>query len=493
MITISNLIPIGHSFQRLYDSALDDICIYDTVEDAKNIISNNSLAYVGQLIFIKEYRNSDVIADDKFKSALYYIDNNKDIVPVCLFDYNTICVLLEILNQAEYKKDMTNELNKLKDELLGRLIYDCDMVIISRQQIPKDMFNNYGATFVDLEVLEDGTYKHTYIVNGTFELCSSYYYKTDYFHVFNKYEAIYVKIPFAKAQNINKLFNDCAYLEEFYFPYLDLSGLLYMEYVLSKCPKLNPVLKLNWNLSNGKEFQYAFANTQFEYIDTTNFNTINAIYMYSMFQNSKAKCINLSGLNTSNVTTMDSMFSGCSNLEELDVSCLDMSAVEDLANMFASCTSLKSLDISSWNTVRATNFSGMFGDCTKLKEIIGIETVPTIGVIQTNGMFMSCDSLVSLDLSNWFLRPTSVKGMFYNCTILEELDLSGWNLEVCGDVRQMFYGCRKLKKLNISGWKIRPGCQTSNFFGYCTSLTRENVITDGCDEYTIQLIDSWVL
>ena len=48
---MSNLIPINHTFQRLYNSALDDTYTFDTIEGAQDYAANNGLAYVGQLLF----------------------------------------------------------------------------------------------------------------------------------------------------------------------------------------------------------------------------------------------------------------------------------------------------------------------------------------------------------------------------------------------------------------------------------------------------------
>ena len=488
---MSNLIPINHSFQRLHGSALDDTTyVFNTKEEAQEYASTSELAYKGQLLFIKEYREAENIADDNIKSTLYYIDDEKIIKPVCWLDYSTICILLEILKQAEYKKDMSSQLNDLKNDLLGTLVDDYEMIIISRKKIPNDMFDRSGAIFKTVEELEDGSYKHTYTVDGIFYLYSTYYYQTENVFVFKKYEAIYVKIPFAKAKNLRSLFSGCKYLEEYDFPYLDTSELSDIYCLFTGCEKLTSTLNLHsWDLSNLINLDTAFYGSCFEYIDTTSWDTSSAGYMYDMFLYADAKRINLSGLDTSKVTQMHNMFSGCYNLEEVDAYSLDMSSVEFAPSMFSQCTSLKTIDISTWNPVRLQRASGMFGGCTNLEEIIGIETLPTPVVTETVGMFSDCDSLIRLDLSKWNFRPLKASSMFYGCDNLEELDLSGWRMHMCGSIREMFRYCPKLKKLNLSGWTLHPYCETDWMFDGCYSLTRENIITEGCDEYTISVID----
>ena len=90
-------------------------------------------------------------------------------------------------------------------------------------------------------------------------------------------------------------------------------------------------------------------------------------------------------------------------------------------------------------------------------------------------------------------------GMFLGCENLEEVNLSGWYVSAIPSrgeyaFAKLFEGCSKLKKVNLSGWNMpawtNQAVMTSMFKG-CTSLTREGVITDGCSEHTIKIIDEY--
>ena len=65
--------------------------------------------------------------------------------------------------------------------------------------------------------------------------------------------------------------------------------------------------------------------------------------------------LNLSNINTKRVTSMSCMFEGCSSLKELNLSNFDMYNVNDMNYMFYGCSSLKELILFNLNTNRATN------------------------------------------------------------------------------------------------------------------------------------------
>ena len=57
------------------------------------------------------------------------------------------------------------------------------------------------------------------------------------------------------------------------------------------------------------------------------------------------------------------MFSGCSLLEELNISNFNTKNVTDMSFMFYGCSSLEELNLSNFNTNNGTNMSSLFYEC----------------------------------------------------------------------------------------------------------------------------------
>lgn len=94
--------------------------------------------------------------------------------------------------------------------------------------------------------------------------------------------------------------------------------------------------------------------------------------------------------NCPSVTSFNYLFDGASNMKTLTFAKgMDTSKIQSMNGMFNSCSSLVSLDLSSFNTSNCTIFNWMFSDCR---------------------------SLVSLDLSNFDMsKATSYDEMFVYC------------------------------------------------------------------------------
>ena len=117
---------------------------------------------------------------------------------------------------------------------------------------------------------------------------------------------------------------------------------------------------------------------------------------------SKLQSINFGNFNTSNAIKMFSMFEGCSSLTSLNLSSFNTSKVESMDYLFYNCSSLISLDLSSFNTSKAKNFAGMFQYCSSLK---------------------------SLDLSNFYISQSAeITEMFNKCLRLEYINLENSNI-----------------------------------------------------------------
>ena len=72
------------------------------------------------------------------------------------------------------------------------------------------------------------------------------------------------------------------------------------------------------------------------------------------------------------VNSHDSSSNSCIYLTEIkNIENLNTSACTEMAGMFASCSSLTSLDVSHWDTSSCINMASMFAYCNKLKTLSG--------------------------------------------------------------------------------------------------------------------------
>ena len=114
--------------------------------------------------------------------------------------------------------------------------------------------------------------------------------------------------------------------------------------------------------------------------------------------------------------------------------------------MFQACNTLKSLDLSNFNTCNDIDMGWMFNKCRQLKEIKGINNFNTSKVIKMNSMFQECYEL-------------------------EYLDLSNFNTSNVIDMNWMFNKCHKLKIIKgIDNFNIFPLTNSIGIFNECYEL-----------------------
>ena len=118
-------------------------------------------------------------------------------------------------------------------------------------------------------------------------------------------------------------------------------------------------------------------------------------------------------------------FESSCNISELIK--LNSSNITNMASMFNSCDSLTSLDLSNWDTSNVTTMRCMFQYCESLTEL-DLSNFNTSNVTDMYCMFEDCQSLTTLDLSNFNTsNATSMQYMFEGCTSLHTLHLDNWN------------------------------------------------------------------
>lgn len=182
--------------------------------------------------------------------------------------------------------------------------------------------------------------------------------------------------------------------------------------------------------------------------------------------------INFDNFDTSRTTTMKNMFYQCDDLVNLDVSSFNTSNVTDMEEVFHGCTRLETIDIRGWDTSKVTTMDFIFRVCSSLQEIKGINDIDVSNVENFGGVFQFCETLPSIDLSNWDTSSaTEMNNMFNYCEALTELDLRNFDVSKVTTMRLMFSGSRNLKTLNLSTWEPTSLQNTDWMFYGCNELT----------------------
>ena len=187
---------------------------------------------------------------------------------------------------------------------------------------------------------------------------------------------------------------------------------------------------------------------------------------------SSLETVDLTYLDTSQVTTMNWMFSKCHSLTSIIFGCnWDSSQLRETFRMFNECDSLVTLDLSNFDTLNVTDISCMFYECSSLTSL-DVSYFDTSNVTSMNGMFNGCSSLTSIDLSNFDTRRvTDMTGVFRDCLSLTNLDLSNFDTSNVTYMSYMFNDCSGLTSLDLSHFDTSQVTSMGSMFDGCRSLT----------------------
>ena len=185
-------------------------------------------------------------------------------------------------------------------------------------------------------------------------------------------------------------------------------------------------------------------------------------------------CINLNEMKFDNLLDARYMFTGCVALSELGIR-INTEKVTDMSGMFSSCSSLTTLDLSSFKTTNVTNMSSMFNGCSKLTEL-EISNFITSEVTEMQSMFANCSSLTRLIINNFNTKKvTNMNGMFNGCSLLTELNVRSFNTDKVTDMGNMFKKCELIEDLNLINFNISLVTNMSGMFYGCKSLIGINM------------------
>ena len=292
----------------------------------------------------------------------------------------------------------------------------------------------------------------------------------------------------SKVTNMSRMFENCEELENLNLSKFDTSKVTNITGMFNNCYKIRNIIGLN------------------------RFNTSQVINMDGMFQGcNELKYLDLSSFDTSKVIDFGLIFNNCHKIIKIvGLNKFNTSQVNNMAGMFQECNELESLDLSNFNTSKVKNMKCIFSKCHKIIEIVGLNKFNTSQVIDMNGMFNKCYELEYLDLSNFdtskvidfkmmfadckklnqikginkFItsQATNISGMFLNCNELIYLDLSNYDTKNVTDMGYMFYNCKNLRFLNLSNFSLKEECITERMFLFfsrnCEFITNNEKLRD---------------
>ena len=95
-------------------------------------------------------------------------------------------------------------------------------------------------------------------------------------------------------------------------------------------------------------------------------------------------------------------------------------------------------------------------------------------VYDTSNMFLGCEMLEKIDLSNLKTKVTNTSNMFSGCTNLKNINLSNFTKNIIVESQHMFYNCKSLEDINFTNFKI-TGTNHSNMFPFHVEFNYDGV------------------
>ena len=264
-----------------------------------------------------------------------------------------------------------------------------------------------------------------------------------------------------KLEILSDMFANCKKLTSIDLSFFSFKKVINTSYMFNGCTELVSIIFPTEEKSNSLQFcKYMFCGCK------------------------KLKSIDISNLSFVKVIDISSMFNGCTNLETLILPQNEnANRIEDFSHMFQGCTKLVEIDLSNIDFVNAKKLTSLFNSCSSLRTIELTTSAKAEKVENLESMFLYCESLISVDLSNFSFKKTrNLSAMFLYCINLETVILPkneiATNIE---DISYMFAICFKLKTIDLSGISFINLKDLSYSFSNCIAL--ENLILPNDGEF----------
>lgn len=138
-------------------------------------------------------------------------------------------------------------------------------------------------------------------------------------------------------------------------------------------------------------------------------------------------------------------------------------AVSRYNNSFSGCTNLNDPNISSWDLSKVVIAPAMFQLCQRFNRPVGHWNVSNID--QFTSMFRGCDDF-NQPLNNWNVSKAVMMDNMFNLTPKFNQPLNLWNTANLQYMQNMFRGASIFNQ-NLSGWDVKKVVNRSNYDADC--------------------------
>ena len=303
------------------------------------------------------------------------------------------------------------------------------------------LINSTNTTSIILDADKPNNVQNVSTIEDMFTTSAGVYVKNNELHLYNTKGGKLIA-----KQDSSHLF-EYTYIDKIDANNLDVSNVTDGSYMFYSCANSTEINVSQWNTSKIKYFDKMFSNCQsLAFLDVNNWDMISGCSLNSMFSYSGITDIDLSKWDTSNISNLSNLFFNCTKLKQIDLHTWNTKSVSTCYWLFRGCSSLEFINIDGWNTCNVYDMDRMFGECPKLITIKGLNKLNIRNVQFTRLMFISDQSLTTLDLSSF-------------------------DTQNCIDTSQMFRGCYNLKSIYVSDTFVMTKVSNSTqMFLDCISL-----------------------
>lgn len=260
-----------------------------------------------------------------------------------------------------------------------------------------------------------------------------------------------------------------------------------------------------WDLSGITSLVKAFMSTSVTYANLSNVRQ-NATSLAAMFSGcSSLEEADVTGLCTSSCTDISTIFNSCSKLKKIKgLNTWDTSNVTDANSTFSGCSSLEELDLSSWDTSNFKSSAGFLSGSTNIKKLnlsnvtgkFLYDVFSNYGGYTASAMdelilrnikyntsnpinsALSHGNVTNIDVSNWdFSSGATVYGIASNSNVVNMTGLDTWNCKVSSYATGNFFSsCPNLEAITgIENWDVSGLTMISSMFNNCPKVKEINV------------------
>ncbi len=283
--------------------------------------------------------------------------------------------------------------------------------------------------------------------------------------------------------DMSSLFSETEYDSVTFGDSFDTSAATNMSYMFYNA-KINTVDLENLDTSHVTYFSGMFSgcSTVNNYdLSSLDFSNASSRGLDGLFKNSSIKVFDSNTLQSGsipNVTSLSSMFEGCTKLTTVKFPAISCPAVTNTSKMFNGCTALTSVDLSALTAAANRDMSSMFNGCTALTGVdFGTNKVSDANYVNISNMFTGCTSLTEMDMAAFAgVKVTSMTGTFKNCTALTTITGLENVAAACGAYAELFSGCSALTTVNTTELQFSTSGYSNSpgfksMFYNCSSLT----------------------